>query len=83
MHLRVLFFAGLRDQSGTGELAFSSAAPLAVGDLSAELARRYPQLAEGLHSSGVRVAVNEEFVGTNHQLTDGDEVAFIPPVSGG
>jgi len=83
MHLRVLFFAGLRDLAGTDELSFSSEGELNVNALTAALGHRYQPLAEPLRSSGVRVAVNEEFVSPSHQLADGDEVAFIPPVSGG
>ncbi len=83
MHLRVLFFAALRDRAGTSELTLSLPAPLTVAELTTAIAGEHAHLGEALGSSGVRVAVNEEFVDGDHRLADGDEVAFLPPVSGG
>lgn len=52
-----------------------------VGDLISQVLRRHPQLAPD--PSAVVVAVNREYVKHDHPLKDGDEAAFIPPVSGG
>jgi sulfur-carrier protein len=75
---KVLFFAHLRDAVGE-EFLRVDAAGKTVGDLKAELAANYdlPKL------ETVMTAVNEEFAGDDEVIQDGDEIAFIPPVSGG
>ncbi|MCH8191023.1 MAG: MoaD/ThiS family protein [Chloroflexi bacterium] len=52
-----------------------------VGDAVAEVVRRYPAFSPD--PARVVVAVNREYVNHNHPLANGDEAAFIPPVSGG
>ena len=43
----------------------------------------YAELELGVSTSGLRAAVNDEFVSWDHPLTDGDQVALLPPMSGG
>jgi molybdopterin synthase catalytic subunit len=73
-------FARLREQAGTGveqlELAGGT-----VADVYEVLVRRHPGLEPD--RALVRPARNEEFAGWEDAVADGDEVAFIPPVSGG
>lgn len=78
----VLCFASLRERLG-GEPAISMRRPegSTVAALRAVLAERFPQAAQYL--AHCRVAVEQEFVGDEAALHDGDEVALIPPVSGG
>ena len=52
-----------------------------AGDLAAEMVRRYPDLAQ--NPARLVVAVNQEYRDHLYVLGDGDEVALIPPVSGG
>jgi molybdopterin synthase sulfur carrier subunit len=75
---KVLFFAHLRDAVGE-EFLKIDASSKTVAELKAELARNYnlPKL------DSVMTAVNEEFAQDDEVIQDGDEVAFIPPVSGG
>lgn len=75
---KVLFFAHLRDAVGE-EFLRIDASGKSVGELKAELAAIYnlPKL------DSVMTAVNEEFAQDDEVIQDGDEVAFIPPVSGG
>jgi sulfur-carrier protein len=75
---KVLFFAHLRDAVGE-EFLKIDASGKTVAELKAELARKYnlPKL------DSVMTAVNEEFAQDDEVIQDGDEVAFIPPVSGG
>jgi molybdopterin converting factor subunit 1 len=74
----VKLFAQLRDQFGAAEMSVTAAT---VGDLRAELAARVPAAAALL--SRCRVAVNLAFTEDDAVLSPADEVAVIPPVSGG
>lgn len=81
MTIRVLFFGSLaHDLSATGtELDMSDNAT--VGDALAALCLRHPALDK--HLARLATAVNLEYVDVAHPLHDGDELALIPPVSGG
>jgi molybdopterin converting factor subunit 1 len=79
VHLR--FFASLRERLRCSELDWGLPDGATVDDLWAALCARYPQLA-ALRSS-MTFAVNREYVRGDHTLSSGDEVALIPPVSGG
>lgn len=81
MHLRVLLFAGLRERLRRDSIDLELPAGARVRDLLAALAAAGPDLSASL--SVCRVAVNHEFVGADHVIAAGDEVAVIPPVSGG
>lgn len=82
MHVRVLYFAIVRDRlGGVSEEALELDEGATVADLSAALEARHPALS-GLLSK-VRFAVDEAFAGADAPLRDGCEVALIPPVSGG
>ena len=81
MKAKVRFFAALREMLGASELSLELADGQTVGDLYRELCDRYPRLAE--YGSILLYSVNAEYVSPDHALRDGDEVAFIPPVSGG
>lgn len=81
MHIRVLYFATLRDRSGVREEAIELPEPATVGDLRARLAQDRPRLAEALESAVV--AVNRLFATADTALHHGDDVAIFPPVSGG
>jgi molybdopterin synthase sulfur carrier subunit len=80
MTVRVLFLGKLADLAG--EPARELACPL---DWSGLLAAFDGELAQAVRSDKVRVAVNGELIGDKEQLfaVDGDEVALLPPVSGG
>jgi MoaE-MoaD fusion protein len=77
--VQVRLFASYREAAGTNRLDIPLQTGARVADLTELLAARVPALttARGL------VAVNHEYVQPEHALRDGDEVAFIPPVSGG
>ena len=76
MRVVVKLFAGLRERAGTGERA------LDLGD-GARVAEVWPALALGGEPDGLLYAVNREYAEPDAVLRDGDEVALIPPVSGG
>ena len=81
MKAKVRFFAALSEMIGARELSLELADGQTVSDLYRELCDRYPRLAE--YGSILLYSVNAEYVPPEHTLRDGDEVALIPPVSGG
>ena len=76
----VLFFARTRDLAGVDRVQFTPA-PANVGMLRTEIAGRFPKLAGLLDKCAV--AVGNEFAGDDAVLQETDEVALLPPVSGG
>lgn len=76
MRVVVRLFAGLREQAGTGRREVEVPDGATVGDV-------WPALALGEELSGLLYAVNKEYADRNRVLAEGDEVALIPPVSGG
>lgn len=79
MRVRVLLFALYREQAGVRELLLDLAEGASVHSAQAALMARYPALS--LH--GGLAAVNQKFAQGGETLKEGDEVAFLPPVSGG
>ena len=81
MKVRVKFFAILRERAGTAEVIQELSEGATVADLWRGLQQQFPKL----DVPGIRLlyAVNQNYVGSNDTLRDGDEVVFIPPVSGG
>jgi molybdopterin converting factor subunit 1 len=80
MTVKIRFFASLRERLGRAELVRDVAGGATAGDVLATLHEEFPALAG---SGRVAIAVNSEYVDAGHVLADGDEVALIPPVSGG
>ena len=72
--MTVRLFAGLRERAGLSRLALEDVAR--IEDV-------WPALDLGDEPPGLLYAVNREYVEAGHELADGDEVAVIPPVSGG
>ena len=81
MQVTVKLFGSLREGANAGELSFHVSEGTSVGALREQLAERF----EGFQRLGDRIAssVNFELVPAEHRLTEGDEVAFLPPVAGG
>lgn len=77
----VLFFGSLQDLAGTGRLQ-SEFRPTPA-DLITLLGAGHPALAEALRQPQVMVAIDQIMAGLDSPLTDGCEVAFMPPVTGG
>jgi molybdopterin synthase sulfur carrier subunit len=81
MKVRVLFFSVLREQVGCSEMDVVMQDPATAKDLLDLLEAKYPVLAS--YRNSTRVAVNYEYVSADKVLAERDEVALIPPVSGG
>jgi molybdopterin synthase catalytic subunit len=80
--ITVKLFAILKDKAGTGELQVSGN-PTTVSDLFKHISKEYPAMADILSRGCVLVSINHEFVESSAALRDGDEVALMPPFSGG
>jgi molybdopterin synthase catalytic subunit len=78
VHVRL--FASYREAAGVGHLELELHPGATAKDAIAEIARRHPLISEG---RSVVIAKNREYVAPDEPLADGDEVALIPPVSGG
>jgi molybdopterin synthase catalytic subunit len=81
VNIRVKLFASVREVVGKRELLLEVPAGLTASALRTCLASQYPRLHPLL--SSLKIAVNHEYVAEEHVFTEGDEVALIPPVSGG
>ncbi|GGF45504.1 molybdopterin synthase sulfur carrier subunit [Aliidongia dinghuensis] len=83
--MKLRYFAWLRTRIGRGEEFLDPPAGIAtVEALVAWLATRGPGYAAALAEPRlVRVAVNQDYVGPDHPVRPGDEVALFPPVTGG
>jgi sulfur-carrier protein len=84
MAITVRFFAGLRERVGTDAITLDvdgrTDADCLLGLLRRQLGER---LAAQLVAPEIRVALNKEFVDYPWWVDDGDEIAFMPPITGG
>ena len=76
VQVSVRLFAGLREQAGAGERELELPAGATVDDV-------WPALGLGDEPAGLLYAVNKEYAERGRPLAQGDEIALIPPVSGG
>ena len=82
MRVVVRLFARLRDMAGgSGELVRDVEAPATVQSVWNDLVAEMPALVE--YEKTMSVAVNAEYTRMGAAVNEGDEVAFLPPVSGG
>ena len=81
MRVKVRLFARLRDIAGAADLARELPGGATAGTVWNLLADEHPELAA--YRGAVSVAVNAEYARMDARIADGDEVAFLPPVSGG
>jgi molybdopterin converting factor subunit 1 len=80
--ITIRLFAILKDKAGHGELHINSRSST-VSELLEDVSDRYPALSEVLSGGRILTSVNHEFVKGDAPVKDGDEVAFMPPLSGG
>ncbi|HTR48749.1 MAG TPA: molybdopterin converting factor subunit 1 [Verrucomicrobiae bacterium] len=81
MRVRVLFFGQLRDITGVAQEEAELSDGARVEDLFERYGRRFPKLAS--FRASIAASVNQEYATWRAPLSSGDEVAFLPPVSGG
>ena len=81
MKVRTKFFAAIKEIVGASEVELDLPSGTTAGDLFRNYCQRHPPLSR--YANNTMISVNLEFVPPETRLNDGDEVAFIPPVSGG
>ena len=81
MLVTIRLFARLREIAGAPDVSVVLPDHATVLEAWQALAGRFPEL--GAYAGSVSCAVNEDYARMNAALKDGDEVAFLPPVSGG
>lgn len=74
------FFGPARDIVGETNVTLEIDEGETLGGLAGILSEKYPKLGAAL---GIRLAVNRKYAALDHKLSGGDEIAVIPPVSGG
>jgi len=79
--MRVLFFAQLKDATGCDAIEFAPPSPLTAGQLWTLLLEKFPNLSA--YRTQVRFSRNWEYAAADALYSMDDEVALIPPVSGG
>ena len=79
--MTVRVFARLRDITGAAELARDLAPGATIGDLWRQLAGEFPELAG--YERSISSAINADYARMDQVIGEGDEIAFLPPVSGG
>ena len=81
MKVRILLFASFREAAGTSQSTVEVEHDARVSDVWERLVAQYPPLAP--HSGTAAYAVNGTYAKSGERVSEGDEVAFLPPVSGG
>lgn len=81
MKIRTRLFGIYKEKAGKREVLIDLTEGATVADLLGKLSQEFPDL--NFSHRNLVVAVNTEYVKTEAQLHEGDEVALIPPVSGG
>jgi molybdopterin converting factor subunit 1 len=81
MKVRTKFFAAIKEIVGASEVELDLPSGTTAGDLFQSYCQRHPSLSR--YANNTMISVNLEFVPPETRLNDGDEIAFIPPVSGG
>jgi molybdopterin converting factor subunit 1 len=81
VRVTVRLFARLRDIAGADELTREVGPGTTIGAVWKELAGEFPEL--GRYERSISAALNADYAKMDAAVRDGDEVAFMPPVSGG
>jgi len=81
MRVTVKLFARLREIAGRETLDRAAGTGATIGDVWRSLVEEFPAL--GAFDTTVSCALNAEYARMTREVADGDEVAFLPPVSGG
>ncbi len=84
MDVDVLFFASLRDVVGAASISVQLPVPAGQRELLAVLGERFSDtVMQALQAENVRISVNKTLATQPLNYSDGDEIAFLPPITGG
>jgi molybdopterin converting factor subunit 1 len=81
MRVTVRLFARLRDIAGAAELLRDVGPGATIGSVWRQLVSDFPEL--GSYERTISSAINADYARMDQPVGDGDEIAFLPPVSGG
>jgi molybdopterin converting factor subunit 1 len=81
VRVTVRLFARLRDITGVAELPREVGPDATIRTVWAQLVKEFPDL--GRYERSISSAVNADYARMDDRVRDGDEIAFLPPVSGG
>jgi molybdopterin converting factor subunit 1 len=80
-HIKLLFFATIRDRAGTKSIELDIPADMTILQLKEKLGADYPNLKESMKS--VLITINREYAFDEAMVPANAEIALFPPVSGG
>lgn len=80
-HVKLLFFATLRDRAGTKAMELDIPSDLTVDGLKEKISNEYPNLRDSM--SSVLITINREYAFDEAIIPENAELAMFPPVSGG
>ncbi len=80
-HVKLLFFATLRDRAGTKSMELDIPADLTIHELKEKISNEFPNLKESM--SSVLITINREYAFDEAVIPQDAELAMFPPVSGG
>lgn len=81
LKLSIRLFASLKERVGASQISIEVNQPATVSDLLVEVTRLYPGIQP--HLQTILISVNREFASRTQPISQGDEIALFPPVSGG
>jgi len=81
--IKIFFFASIREQVGCPSLELGLPKAVTICELMAVLSTELAERGGFLTDPRLLIAVNQQMVGLDAPVSDGDEVAFFPPVTGG
>jgi molybdopterin synthase catalytic subunit/molybdopterin converting factor small subunit len=81
MEVRILFFGVLKDLAGRGSDLLNLPEDTTLRDVFIHYEKSIPRLSD--LAASIAISINQEFAGLDAKLKGGDEIAFLPPVSGG
>ncbi len=81
--ISIKYFANLREVAGKESEELPASEGMTLGDLCRQLEDSQSQIVEMIRQKNVMVAINQEMATLETEIKDGDEIAFLPPFSGG
>ena len=82
--MKILYFAWLKNKTGKSKEYIKDKKIKDVNSLLNLISKKYPSLREYINKKDIlRIAINLKYTAKNKKLSDSDEIAIFPPVSGG